>query len=173
MANRNAKLFETVSYRNAVGETADIVVTAIQGAAPANTGYSATPSAAGGTLASATYSYRVSYVQGGVETPAGTAKTAVVTGPTGSVTIDATVLLAAFPLATHWKLYGRTGGSELLMATTVRATPTFVDTGAVTPSGAQKSATGAIAGRNRHTNTNLTQIAKATAVKQTGVYYHV
>lgn len=173
MANRNAKLFESVSYRNAAGETTDVVVTAIQQAAPANTGYTATPSGAGGTLASATYSYRVSYVQGGVETPASTAKTAVVTGPTGSVTIDATALLAAFPLATHWKLYGRVGASEALMATTVRATPTFVDTGAVTPSGAPKAATGAIAARNRGTATNLTQIAKATAAKQTGVYYHV
>lgn len=173
MANRNAKLFETVSYRNAAGETADIVVTGIQKAAPANTGYTLTPAGAGGTLATATYSYRVSYVQDGVETPASTAKTAAVTGPTGQVTVDATVLLAAFPLATHWKLYGRVGGSEALIATTARATPTFVDTGAVTPSGAVKTATGAIAGRNRHTKVNLTQIAKATAARQTGVYYHI
>lgn len=173
MANRNAKLFETVSYRNAVGETYDVVVTGIQKAAPANTGYTLTAAGAGGTLASATYSYRVSYVQDGVETPASTAKTVAVTGPTGQVTVDATTLLAAFPLATHWKLYGRVGASEALIATTARATPTFVDTGAVTPSGAVKTATGAIAGRNRSTGTNLTQIAKATAVKQTGVYYHV
>lgn len=173
MANRSAKLFETVSYRDASGSTTDIVVTGIQKAAPANTGYTATPSASGGTLATATYSYRVSYVQDGVETPASTAKTAAVTGPTGSVTIDATVLLAAFPQASHWKLYGRVGASEALMATTARATPTFVDNGSVTPSGAVKAATGAIAGRNRHTHVTLTQIAKATAVKQTGVYYHV
>lgn len=173
MANRNAKLFESVSYRNAAGETTDIVVTGIQKAAPANTGFTATASAAGGTLASATYSYRVSIVDAGVESPASTAKTAVVTGPTGSVTIDATTLLATYPTATSWKLFGRVGGSEALIATTARATPTFVDTGAVTPSGAVKSATGAISGRNRGTKTNLTQIPKATATKQTGVYYHV
>lgn len=173
MANRNAKLFETVSYRDASGNTADIVITGIQKAAPANTGYTLTPSASGGTLATATYSYRVAIVQHGVESPASTAKTAAVTGPTGQVTVDATALLAAHPVATHWKLYGRVGASEALIATTARATPTFVDTGAVTPSGAPKAATGAIAGRNRHTKVNLTQIPKATAAKQTGVYYHV
>lgn len=173
MANRNAKLFETVSYRNAAGETTDIVITGIQKAAPDNAGYTLTPSASGGTLANGTYSYRVSIVEAGVESPASTAKTTAVTGPTGSVTIDATALLAAHPQATHWKLFGRVGASEALMATTVRATPTFVDTNAVTPSGAVKAANGAIAGRDRGTKTNLTQIAKATAVKQTGVYYHV
>ena len=173
MANRNAKLFETVSYRDAAGNTADIVVTGIQRAAPDNAGYTLTPAGAGGTLATATYSYRVSIVQDGVESPASTAKTAAVTGPTGQVTVNATTLLASYPTATHWKLYGRVGGSEALIATTARATPTFVDTGSVTPSGAVKAATGAIAGKNRHTKVTLTQIAKATAVKQTGVYYHV
>jgi len=173
MSNRNAKLFESVSYRNAAGETTDVVVTAIQGSAPSNAGFTATPSASGGTLASATYSYRISLVVNTVETPASTAKTAVVTGPTGSVAIDATVMLAANPLATSWKLFGRTGGTEALIATTARATPTFTDTGAVTPSGAVKAATGAIAAKNRGTRATLTQIPKATAAKQTNVYYHV
>lgn len=173
MANRNAKLFETVSYRNAAGETTDIVVMGIQKAAPANTGFSATPSASGGTLASATYSYRIAIVDQGVESPASTAKTAVVTGPTGSVTIDATTLIAAYPTATQWKLYGRVGASEALIATTAVGTPTFVDTGSVTPTGAPKAANGAIVGRNRGTKATLTQIGKATAAKQTGVYYHI
>lgn len=173
MANRRARLFESVTYRNAAGETTDVVVTGVQGAAPSNAGYTATPSASGGTLTTATYSYRVSLVVAGVETPASTAKTAAVTGPTGSVTIDATVMLAANTTATHWKLFGRVGASEALIATTVRATPTFVDTGSVSPSGAVKAATEAIAFRNRGTGVVQTQIPLATAAKQTGVYYNV
>src|SRR5207247_9638245 len=92
-------------------------------------------STSGGTLAAATYSYRVTFVAFGLETAPSPAKTQVTTGATSTVTIDVTGMVPSN--ATSWKVYGRTGGSELLMGTqTLPATLTFVDTNAVTPSGA-------------------------------------
>lgn len=173
MANRKAKLFETVSYRNAAGETTDVAVTGIQQAAPGQPASST--STTGGTLAAATYSYRVSAVIDGVETAASVAKTQVTTGTTSTVTVDWTTIAASAPYsrATAFKVYGRTGGSELLMSTTNMPTTTFVDTGSVTPSGALPADTGAIRFKNFGTKTVQTQVPMATAVKQTNVYYNV
>lgn len=171
MPLRDAVVGDTVSYRNADGETSNVLVLGVQSAAPSSTGFTATPSAADGTLASATYSYKLSVVKDGIETPCSAAKTAVVTGPTGSVDIDATAMIAAHPTATHWKVYGRSAGTELLIATTVVATPTYKDTGAVTPAGAQKTATASIRARNYGPHTLITDIPKATTLKGTSVYY--
>lgn len=171
MTNRAAKMNDVVSYRDAAGSTTDVVITGIQRSAPAAGDFTVTPSAAGGTLASATYSYKVTAVVDGVETPpVAAAKTAVVTGPTGSVTINFTTGLASFPTATAWKVYGRVGGSELLIATVTAPTATYVDTGAVTPAGALPTATSAVRFRNRGTKVTQTQIPLATTTKQTGAY---
>jgi len=166
-----AQVGDTVSYRNADGETFNVDVTGAQRAAPIGADFTVTPSASGGTLATATYSYKVTAVVDGVETAPSVTETAAVTGPTGSVTVNATVLLASFPTATAWKVYGRVGGSELLIATITAPTATYVDTGAVTPAGAQPAANGAIRLRNRSTRETLAQIPKATGMKQTGVYF--
>lgn len=173
MSNQTAKINQVVTYRNAAGETTDVVVSGVQGAAPAGGDFTVTGATTGGTLAAATYSYRVSVVVNGVESPAATAETGVVaSGTTGSVTIDFTVGLTSFPTATAWKVYGRTAGTELLIATVSTPTATFVDTGAVTPAGALPSATGTTVGfRNRSTKTTQTGVLKATTVKQTDAYF--
>lgn len=172
MSNRTARLFESVSYRNAAGETANVVVLGKQSAAPAAADFTVTGSITDGTLAAATYTYKVSVVVDGIETAASTTKAdAVDSGTTGSVVIDATDVLAAFPTATTWKVYGRTG-TQLLIATVTAPTATYLDTGAVTPSGASKSANSAIRFKNIGTGVVQTQVGLATADKQTGVYYN-
>jgi hypothetical protein len=85
----------------------------------------------GGTLAAATYFYRVSALNPNGETLASTETSIVTTGSTGSVIVRWT----AVPGATGYNVYGRTTGAELKMATNVQAT-SFLDTGAITPSGA-------------------------------------
>lgn len=170
MPLKTAVVGDVVGYRDASGHTSDVVVLGAQKAAPANSGYTLTGGSSG-TLATATYSYRVAIVDQGVESPASTAKTVGVTGPTGSVVIDATALIALYPTATQWKLYGRTGGSELLIATTAVGTPTFTDTGAVTPSGATKAADGSIRFRYIGAKTVLTQVKQATTLADTNAYF--
>lgn len=173
MSNKTAKIFQTVTYRNAAGETTDVVVTGVQGSAPAAGDFSVTPSLTGGTLVAATYSYKVTVVVNGVESPAvATAKTGVVaSGSTGSNTISFATGLASFPTATAWKVYGRTGGTELFIATVTAPTNSYVDTGSVTPAGALPTATNAITFRNRSTKATQAQIPKATTTKQTGAYF--
>lgn len=101
----------------------------------------------GGTLAAATYSYRVTLVYGAaaLESAPSPAKTQVTTGSTSTVTVDWTALIPATGAQpTAAKVYGRTGGSELLMATVSMPTTTFVDTGAATPAGALPADTGQV-----------------------------
>lgn len=175
MVQRTPKRFETVSYRDASGYTTDVVVTGVQEGAPAAADISIATNTSGGTLAAATYSYRVSAVINGIETQASTAKTQITTGATSTVTLDWTVAAGKSPWsgASAFKVYGRTGGSELLMGTVNMPTMTFTDTGSVTPSGALPAASTAISFRNRGTKVNQTNVAAATAVKQTNVYYNV
>lgn len=174
MATKTARRFETVSYRDASGNSMDVVVANIQEAAPAPADIAISTLATGGTLAAATYSYRVSAVIDGIETQASTAKTQVTTGTTSTVTLDWTVAAGKAPWsgATSFKIYGRTGGSELLMGTVAMPTMTFTDTGSVTPSGALPAASTAISFRNRSTKVTQENIAAATAMKQTNVYYN-
>lgn len=156
----------TVSYRNAVGETRDMVVLYKQEAAPVAPSIST--NASGGTLAAATYSYRISKVVNGIETTASTAVTQATTGSTSTVTLDWTSTVDS--RATSYRVYGRTGGGELLMGTVSAPTTTFTDTGAVTPSGALPAATTAITLLNPY-GAPLTGIAKATTVKSTNAYF--
>lgn len=101
-----------------------------------------TPLTTGGTLAAGTYSYRVSALNLLGETLASTAATGTTTGSTGSITIS----WPSVPGASAYKVYGRTGGSELLMATNVatggvnRPLCSFIDTGSITPAGALPTA---------------------------------
>jgi len=174
MAIKPPKRFEVVSYRDTSGAMTDVVVTGLQETAPAAADITIATNGAGGTLAAATYSYRVSAVIDGIETQASTAKTQVTTGSTSTVTLDWTVAAGKQPWirASAFKVYGRTGGSELLMGTVNMPTMTFTDTGAVTPSGALPAASTAVSFRNYGTKATQTNVAAATAMKQTNVYYN-
>lgn len=165
MPLRTAVRGDNVSYRNANGESRNMVVSASQETAPAAP--TTTPAGTGGTLAAATYSYRVSKVVNGIETQASTATTQATTGATSTVTVD--FATGYDTRATSYKVYGRVGGSELLMATVTNPTTTFVDTGAVTPSGALPAATTAVTLADPY-GAPLTAVAKATTVKSTNAY---
>lgn len=171
MPIRFPKVGYTVSYRNAAGKTTDAVVLGRQEAAPlAPTSSTATT---GGTLADATYSYRVTAVIGGVESVPSAAKTQATTGGgTSTVTVNWTTIAATAPYsgASAFKVYGRTGGSELLMATVNMPTTTFTDTGSVTPSGALPTNTGTVRLKLIHVKQLVTAL-KATAMKQGNRYY--
>ena len=170
MPLRVGKLGQSVIYRDAAGQSHAAVVIGQQYNAPAIPASSTNTT--GGTLAAATYSYRVSAVIAGVETAASAAKTQVTTGATSTVTIDWTTIAASAPYssASAFKIYGRTGGSELLMGTVNMPTKTFTDTGAVTPSGALPVANNAVRIRLNHLKTVLL-VAKATAMRQAARYY--
>jgi lysophospholipase L1-like esterase len=93
----------------------------------------------GGTLGAATYSYRIAAVNSAGTSLASSAATVVV----GSGTTNSIVIAPPYvPGATSYKIYGRTGGSELLIATITGgawmepANARYIDTGSVTPSGA-------------------------------------
>lgn len=166
MPTRVASVGDSVIYRTATGKTRAAVVQYKQQAAPPIP--TIATSATGGTLAAATYSYRLSKVVNGIETTASAAVTQVTTGATSTVTLDWTANADA--RATSYKVYGRTGGSELLMATVTMPTKTFTDDGSATPAGALPAV-----------NTNLTlwdpynalrtNVAKATTNKGTNVYF--
>lgn len=172
MPLRAAKKKATVSYRNARGGTNNVRVLSTQPATPDDADFTLTPQTTGGSLADATYSYRVSVVVDGVESAASTAKTAEVSGGggSGSVDVDATDLLAAFPGLTSWKLYGRTASSEELIETVAAPTATTTDDGTETPDGTPLAANNATRFRNIGTKTVQTQIPLATTVKDTDVY---
>jgi hypothetical protein len=104
----------------------------------------ATPTAAafstastGGSLVPATYYYRVSAINAFGETLAFTEASQVVGAGTNTNTV--TVNWLTVTGATGYKVYGRTTGAELLIAT-VGAVLTYVDTGAITPAGALPAA---------------------------------
>lgn len=164
-------MFRTVSYRDVDGMTTDVVVTGVQPDKPAIADVTLTPALAGGSLAAATYTYKVSVVRNGIESAASSTNTAVVaSGVTGQVTVDATAMLAKYPGYTSWKVYGRTG-TQLLIATINSPTATYVDTGAATPAGASLADDKRINFRNRATKTTQTAVAAATARTDTDKYF--
>lgn len=169
MPIRTANRGDTVQYRNTDGESINVEVSGVQVAAPGTPASSTATT--GGTLAAATYSYKVSAVVDGVESAASAAKTQATTGATSTVTVDFTAVANA--RATSHKVYGRVGGSEALIATVTMPTVTYVDTGAVTPSGAVPTADGRVALIARHYGSGraLYPILKATAIKNTNVYF--
>jgi len=170
MPLRTPKVSHTVSYRNAAGKTTDAVVLSRQESAPPVPTSSTLTT--GGTLAAATYSYRISAVINGIETGASVAKTETTTGATSTVTISWATIATTSPYngATSFKVYGRTGGSELLMGTVNMPTTSFIDTGSVTPSGALPAVTGSVRIKLIHTKQLLT-VLKATLMRQATRYY--
>lgn len=172
MPLRTPKIGQVISYRYGAGKTTDAVVLGRQENAPPAPGSST--SASGGTLAAGTYSYRLTAVINGIETTASPAKTQVTTGTTSTVTVTWTSIYATSPFnaATAFKVYGRSGGTELLMATMAPGTATqFIDTAAVTPSGALPAAGKGVRVKIIGTKELKTNLLQATAVKQTNRYY--
>jgi hypothetical protein len=159
---------DVVSFRNTKGKTrcGAVLRDQIAPSTPASS-----TSTTGGTLAAATYSYRISVVYGTMESAPSVAKTQVTTGATSTVTIDWTGLFSGVPAPTSVKIYGRTGGSELLMGTVAWPTLNFVDTGAVTPSGALPADTGQVLIKQYTGNPNVSAVPKATTYKGTTVYW--
>jgi hypothetical protein len=172
MPNRDAVIGDTVQYRNAKGETRNVMVRGTQPAAPVSGDFTVANSGTGGTLGAATYSYRITNVVNGVESAPVAAKTTVVgAGSTNKCTIT-------FPNATatsRYGVYGRTGGSELFIGfVTPGVAGTFDDTGAVTPAGALPTADGRIGifvPDNGLPTTAASKVLKATSVKGTDVYF--
>jgi hypothetical protein len=132
MAVKRALRGDNVIYRRSNGESMAVIVSGGQGDAPA------APTCAqfgtGGTLTAATYVYKATYVKDGVESALSAASSNVVVGAGTTNRIEVTV--AAVAGATQYKIYGRTGGTFLLIATLTDPTVLFNDTGSVTPSGA-------------------------------------
>jgi len=93
----------------------------------------------GGSIAAGTVvSYRITARSGTTETLASTAVTFTV--PAGTNTNTVTPTWVPVPGASDYRVYGRTSGSELLMATvTVNY---WLDAGSVTPSGALPGSSG-------------------------------
>jgi hypothetical protein len=115
-----------VPARNNYEFLADLLATPI--ASPVIS--SVTTSGSGGTLAAGTYGYRVSALNALGETLASAEVTVVASGSTSSNTVN----WPAVSGATRYRVYGRTAGSETLLAT-LGAVLTYVDTGAGTPAG--------------------------------------
>lgn len=91
----------------------------------------------GGTLAAGTYGYRVSAVYPWGESRVGAEVQITTTGTTSENTISWTLPAGA----TAAKIYGRTVGAELYIATVAAGTSSYTDTGSVTPSGALPAGT--------------------------------
>ena len=117
-----------VSALSAWGETLTSVVRTVS-VARLDTPTPGTFVAIAGTLAAATYYYRVSAINAVGETLANI-ETSQVLGATGGVRVT----WSAVTGSTGYKIYGRTTGAELLMATVGTVTE-WEDDGSVTPSG--------------------------------------
>jgi len=102
-------------------------------ATPVNATFTATT----GTLNNGTYYYRVSALDAAGETLASTETSLTVSG--GAASNGIVVVWGAVTGATSYKVYGRSTGAELLMATVTAPAVTWTDTGSVTPSGALPS----------------------------------
>ena len=124
------------NVRGSGGVTANELILS-QLTTPVNAAFST--SNTGGTLAPGTYYYRVAATDATGTTLASTETSKVVPGGTSTNTI--TVNWGAVPGATGYKVYGRSTGAELLMATVPGGgILAWTDTGAVTPSGALPTA---------------------------------
>lgn len=173
MPVRDAQVGDTVSYRNQDGETSNVLVTGVQpAAAPAAPVVTAGTE---GSLASATYSYRITAVVGGAESEASAAGSAAVTGPNGS----AEVTLPGDP-NTQYAIYGRTGGTEEFMFLSELGATSFVDGGSLTPVSGQTAtgitADGRIGALQFHPKRVLgpssgVALTKATTLEDTEVYF--
>lgn len=174
MPVRDAQIGDTVSYRNQDGETSNVLVTGVQpAAAPAAPVVTAGTS---GSLATATYGYRITAVVGGAESEASAAGSAAVTGPTGS----AEVTLPGDP-DTQYAIYGRTAGDHRFMFLSALGATSFVDDGSITPHATRAAAGITADGRIGALQINPkrvlgapsdTVVTKATTTEDTGVYFN-
>lgn len=106
-------------------------------AAPVNATH--TTATTGGTLAAGTYYYRIAATVNGYLT-LGSTETSIVV-PAGTSTNTVTVKWGKVIGASGYKVYGRSTGAELLMATLTEGhTTQWLDDGSVTPSGALPTA---------------------------------
>lgn len=130
-ARRGFRGDNVIFRRTSNGESIAVNLTGGQGDAPAAP--TAVGSATGGTLPAATYAYKNTYVKDGVESPPSPVSNSyVASGATSSVALTVVTVAGA----TAYKIYGRTGGSFLLMNTITAPTVLYTDTNADTPSGA-------------------------------------
>lgn len=113
-------------------------------ALPVPTGITPVTTQGGGTLGTVgtptTYGYRVSAVSANGQTLASAEQTVVVPSQSGSATAKVTVSWTAVTGAAGYNVYGRTPAGELKMTVTPVTTPSFIDTGAITPAGALPAA---------------------------------
>lgn len=119
-----------------------------------------------GTLTTATYYYRVSALNAYGQTLASAETSLAITGPAG-----VNVNWGAVVGATSYKVYGRTTGGELLMATVSAPIVTWLDNGSVTPSGALPTVdtTGASAANaNTYRVKSVTDLHNLVIEKQDG-----
>jgi len=131
MAVKRALAGDNVIYRRANMESMAVIVSGGQGDAPAAP--VAVGSGTGGTLAAATYTYKNTYVKNGVESALSAASNAyVASGGTSSVVLTVATVVGA----TSYKIYGRTGGTFLLLNTLTAPTVIYTDTGADAAAGA-------------------------------------
>lgn len=165
MPLRVARKGDTVQYRNADGETQNVVVDGMQGAAPATPTSS---SGTGGTLASSTtFGYKMTAVIDMAETAPSAEKTEATGVAENAVTLD----WSAVTGATSYKIYGRTSGGPWGFLAEVTDL-TYTDTGAATP-GAAPPVTDAdsIGFKGPHDRVERSSVQKATAMKQANRYY--
>lgn len=123
-----------VSAVGSAGETLASVAREVSIAQLPTPGAPALSSGVGGSLAPGTYSYRVA-ARNATGTTLASASASISIGGSGSV-LSVTVTWSPVAGATSYDVYGRTSGSWLKMTPTPVTDTSFVDTGAVTPSGA-------------------------------------
>lgn len=128
---------------------------ATQLAAPVNDTF--TTAGTGGTLLDSTaYYYRVAAVNASGGTSLASTETSITTGPPGTNANTVTVKWHTVAGATSYKVYGRTTGGELFMATVAAPTLQWVDDGSVTPAGALPAAGTSTVGFNLYQGTSST-----------------
>ena len=89
---------------------------------------------AGGALAAATYSYRISAYNANGETNVSTAVTQIISsGDVTALNQSVSLTIPQQTSATGYAIYGRTGGSEKLIARVAQGVTAYVDTGAIVP----------------------------------------
>ncbi len=129
IAHRTSPAGGIVTLVEPSGNTRTVKVEGAGTLATAPTAPTTATATTGGTLAAGTYGYRITEVaSNGTESPASTEVTQVTTGTTSTVTLT---LPAVRNVGNTFNIYGRTSGSETLLATGV--TGTYTDTGAATP----------------------------------------
>lgn len=153
----DATYFYRVSAINATGETlasAETSLAIARLATPVNAAFTAGT----GTLVAATYYYRVSAINAIGETLASAETSFAAAADTG-----VNVNWGAITGATGYKIYGRSTGAELLMAT-VGDVLTWLDDGSITPAGALPASNTTAGG----INVNWGEITGATGYKVYG-----